>query len=72
MYFAATSKYMILGSRFLVGSGAGAGATIIGELTRITGSKSRTAILSVFMAIRQIGLVIGKHMHTTLLFFFTP
>ena len=39
--------------------GAGAGATIIGELTRITGTKSRTAVFSVFMAMRQIGLVIG-------------
>ena len=79
MYFAASSKYMILGSRFVVGKlvhgiwnwlqfkgsnssgmGAGAGATIIGELTRITGNKSRTTVFSLFMGMRQIGLVIGK------------
>lgn len=81
MYFAASSRYMILGSRFIVGKqlnafhhdrklyliilmcvgvGAGAGATIIGELTRTTGNKVRTAVFSVFMGLRQIGLVVGK------------
>lgn len=82
MYFASKSKYMILGSRFVVGMcvcpqcndvltfsyslcmnlgiGAGAGATLIGELTRTTEVKGRTAVLSVFIGVRQIGLVIGK------------
>lgn len=40
--------------------GAGAAATIIGELARTTGVKTRTAVLSVFIGVRQIGLVIGK------------
>ena len=76
MYFSATTKYMILGSRFIVGRqtiffaamrnnfpiglGAGAGATIFGDLARTTKRKSRTAVFSVFMGMRQIGLVIGK------------
>ena len=44
----------------LTGIGAGAGATIVGELTRTTRSKVRTAVFSVFMGMRQIGLVLGK------------
>ena len=60
MYFAATSKYMILGSRFIVGVGAGAAATIFGELARTTTKKQRTKVFSVFMAMRQIGLIVGE------------
>lgn len=43
-----------------VGLGAGAGATIVGELSRTTRTKVRTAVFSVFMGMRQIGLVLGK------------
>ena len=43
-----------------VGVGAGAGAAIFGELARTTTKKERTTIFSVFMAMRQIGLVIGR------------
>lgn len=59
MYFAATSKYMVLGSRFLVGIGVSAGSVLFGELARTTTKKERTAVFSLFMATRQIGLVIG-------------
>lgn len=40
--------------------GAGAGATIIGELARTSEVKTRTAVFSVFMGVRQIGLVVGE------------
>ncbi len=62
MYFAAYathSPYLILGSRFLVGSGAGAGAAIFAELALITSKKQRTTMYSLFMALRQLGMVIG-------------
>lgn len=64
MYFsayAAGSKYLILGSRFMVGLGAGAGATIFAELAQTTTEKQRTTIFSLFMAMRQLGLVIGEY-----------
>ena len=64
MYFAAYaagSKYLILGSRFIVGLGAGAGASIFAELAQTTTRKQRTTIFSLFMAMRQLGLVIGKY-----------
>lgn len=63
MYFAAyaaKSKCLILGSRFIVGLGAGAGATIFAELAQTTDNKQRTTIFSIFMATRQFGLIVGK------------
>ena len=62
MYFAAyavKSPYMILGSRFLVGLGAGAGAAIFAELALTTTKQQRTTIFSLFMALRQLGMVVG-------------
>lgn len=41
------------------GMGAGAGAAIFGELARTSTNKERTAVFSVFMSMRQIGLIIG-------------
>ncbi len=62
MYFAAYathSPYLILGSRFIVGVGAGAGAVIFAELALISSNKHRTTMYSLFMALRQLGMVIG-------------
>lgn len=42
------------------GVGAGAGAAIFGELARTSTKKERTKVFSIFMAVRQLGLVIGK------------
>ena len=39
--------------------GAGAGAAIFGELARTSTKKERTAVFSVFMSMRQIGLIVG-------------
>jgi ceroid-lipofuscinosis MFS transporter 7 len=59
MYFAATSKYMVIGGRFLIGIGVGAGAVLYGEIAYTYSTKQRTTAFSVFMAARQIGLVFG-------------
>ena len=82
MYFAANSKYMIMGSRFIVGEfisetpllvecsmllsrilsglGAGAGAALFADLARTSSKKVRTTIFSVFMSMRQVGLIVGE------------
>ena len=78
MYFTANSKYMIMGSRFIVGEsalrirsthelwltlsglGAGAGAALFAELARTSAKKERTTIFSVFMSMRQVGLIVGE------------
>ena len=44
----------------VTGIGAGAGACIFGELSHTTKKEVRTTVFSVFMGIRQIGLVIGE------------
>ena len=49
-------NYIILCS----GIGVSAGSVLFGELARTTTKKERTAVFSLFMATRQIGLVIGK------------
>ncbi|XP_064404675.1 uncharacterized protein LOC135349939 [Halichondria panicea] len=62
MYFAAYtvgSPYLILASRFVVGAGAGAGAAIFAELALTTSKKQRTTIYSLFLALRQLGMVVG-------------
>ena len=41
------------------GVGISAGAVLFGEIARVTSKKERTGAFSVFMSIRQIGLVIG-------------
>jgi ceroid-lipofuscinosis MFS transporter 7 len=59
MYFAATSVYMVIGSRFLIGVGVSAGAVLFGEIAYTYPVKQRTAAFSVFMSARQIGLIFG-------------
>lgn len=54
MYFAAYaagSPYLILGSRFIVGMGAGAGTVIFAELALITVKKNRSFFFPLFMAL---------------------
>ena len=50
------------------GMGAGAGAAIFGELARTSTKKERTAVFSVFMSMRQIGLIIGRLTTNTYIF----
>ena len=46
------------------GLGAGAGATLFGELARISTKKERTMVFSLFITVRQLGLILGKFSET--------
>ncbi|XP_064611794.1 uncharacterized protein LOC135475784 [Liolophura sinensis] len=59
MYFLGISKWFLFGSRLVSGVGAGAEATLVAELARVTSAQKRTGVLSMFIAIRQFGLLIG-------------
>jgi len=48
----------------VLGLGSGAGAALFADIARVTSTSERTAVLSVFMAARQIGLLIGMS-HTS-------
>ena len=39
-------------------------SAIVADLTRVTSSEERTGVLSLFMAIRQFGLIFGKNSET--------
>ncbi len=41
------------------GLGVTGGAVLFGELARVTTKRSRTGVFSLFMATRQVGLVVG-------------
>ena len=61
------TKYFIFGCYegcLLLSSGIGAGAAsaLFGDLARTTRKELRTTVFSVFMAMRQLGLVVGKAM----------
>ena len=43
------------------GLGAGAGATLFGELARISTKKERTKVFSTFTMMRQVGLILGMY-----------
>lgn len=43
------------------GLGAGAGATLFGELARISTKQERTRVFSIFSTFRQVGLILGKY-----------
>lgn len=42
-----------------LGLGSGVTAALFADIARVTSSSERTAVMSVFMAVRQIGLLIG-------------
>ena len=42
------------------GLGAGAGATLYGELARISTKEERTKVFAIFSTFRQIGLIFGS------------
>ena len=71
-YVCSSCEYFFLGcdivlelGHFSSGVGAGAGAAIFGDLARTTTKKERTTVFSVFMGLRQIGIVIGKWVCTS-------
>ena len=71
-YVHSLCEYFFLGydivlelGHFSPGVGAGAGAAIFGDLARTTTKKERTTIFSIFMGLRQIGVVIGKWVCTS-------
>jgi len=45
----------------LIGLGSGVGAALFADIARVTSADERTAVMAVFMAVRQIGLLIGMH-----------
>jgi len=45
----------------LVGLGSGVGAALFADIARVTSADERTAVMAVFMSVRQIGLLIGMH-----------
>lgn len=42
-----------------LGLGSGVGAALFADIARVTSTSERTAVMAVFMAVRQIGLLIG-------------
>ena len=50
---------MIIISRLITGLAVGAGASVLGMVTRVTTKEERTSILSKIFAGRQTGVVIG-------------
>ena len=44
----------------ITGIGTGMGPVILADIARVTSVEERTATLSAFSAIRQLGLLIGK------------
>ncbi|KAL3862004.1 hypothetical protein ACJMK2_008010 [Sinanodonta woodiana] len=59
MYFIGISKWFLLGSRLITGISGGAEAVIVAEVARSTTEEKRTGIISILIAVRQTGLLIG-------------
>ncbi|CAB4016065.1 major facilitator superfamily domain-containing 8-like [Paramuricea clavata] len=59
LYFSASSKYLVLIARLLCGVGDGVGSVLFAQIVRTSTVEERTAVLSMAMAARQIGLVLG-------------
>ncbi|KAK3599587.1 hypothetical protein CHS0354_035826 [Potamilus streckersoni] len=59
MYFIGISKWFLVCSRLVTGISGGAEAVIVAEVARSTTEEKRTGIISVLIAVRQTGLLIG-------------
>ncbi|XP_028400277.1 major facilitator superfamily domain-containing protein 8-like [Dendronephthya gigantea] len=59
LYFSASSKYLLLAARVLCGVGDGVGSVLFAQVVRTSSVEERTSVLSMAMAARQIGLVLG-------------
>jgi ceroid-lipofuscinosis MFS transporter 7 len=53
------SKWFLLAGRFVCGMGSVGEALILAEIGRVTSEEDRTGIMSVLVAMRQIGLMFG-------------
>jgi ceroid-lipofuscinosis MFS transporter 7 len=59
LYFVGINKYVLLASRAISGIGLGCSTIVIAYIARTTTDKQRTAVISLVMASRQIGLMFG-------------
>ncbi|ELU07452.1 hypothetical protein CAPTEDRAFT_179683 [Capitella teleta] len=59
MYFMGISTWFLIGSRFIAGIGTGVEACLFADIARATSKEERTGVMSIFMAVRQLGLVTG-------------
>jgi F0F1-type ATP synthase assembly protein I len=59
LYFVGINKYVILSARAISGIGLGCSTIVIAYIARTTTDKQRTAVISLVMASRQIGLMFG-------------
>ncbi|XP_013406803.1 major facilitator superfamily domain-containing protein 8 [Lingula anatina] len=63
IYFIGGDKWLLFAGRLVAGVGSGAAATMFAFLARVTEDKDRTAIFSLAMGARQIGLLIGPGLY---------
>ena len=45
------------------GLGSGVSAALFADIARVTSTSERTAVMAVFMSVRQLGLLIGVSHH---------
>ena len=50
-----------LSANYFLGIGSGVGSALFADIARVASTQERTAVMSVFMAVRQIGLLLGKY-----------
>lgn len=59
LYMASWNKYIVLGARLIAGLGSGVASSIFGMISRTTSEEERTGVFSLFMSLRQVGLIVG-------------
>ncbi|GFS31058.1 hypothetical protein NPIL_465681 [Nephila pilipes] len=59
LYFVGMHVWVLIIGRLIAGFGAGGGAAVLADITRTTLEEDRTPVLSVVIASRQLGLIIG-------------
>ncbi|KAF8774670.1 uncharacterized protein LOC129984580 [Argiope bruennichi] len=59
LYFIGMHIWVLVIGRLIAGIGAGGGAAVLADITRTTSEEDRTPVLSVVIASRQLGLIIG-------------
>ncbi|XP_048250246.1 major facilitator superfamily domain-containing protein 8-like [Haliotis rufescens] len=59
MYFIGMSKWFLVASRLVAGVGVGGEAVILAEIARFTTEQERTSVISILIAVRQCGLLLG-------------
>lgn len=59
LYMVSWNKYIVLTARLVAGVGSGVASSIFGTISRTTSEEERTGIFSLFMSLRQVGLIVG-------------